>query len=87
MKEVSGAVVGIVLVLLAVFIPTAFIGGITGQLYKQFALTIAISTVISGFNAVSYTHLDVYKRQMPYRHIINHSNNWMQTGLLCRKLN
>ena len=51
MKEVSGAVVGIVLVLLAVFIPTAFIGGITGQLYKQFALTIAISTVISGFNA------------------------------------
>lgn len=53
MKEVSGAVVGIVLVLLAVFIPTAFIGGITGQLYKQFALTIAISTVISGFNALT----------------------------------
>lgn len=53
MKEVSGAVVGIVLVLLAVFIPTAFIGGITGQLYKQFALTIAVSTVISGFNALT----------------------------------
>ena len=53
MKEVSGAVVGIVLVLLAGFIPTAFIGGITGQLYKQFALTIAISTVISGFNALT----------------------------------
>ncbi len=53
MKEVSGAVIGIVLVLLAVFIPTAFIGGITGQLYKQFALTIAISTVISGFNALT----------------------------------
>lgn len=53
MKEVSGAVVGIVLVLLAVFIPTAFVGGITGQLYKQFALTIAISTVISGFNALT----------------------------------
>lgn len=53
MKEVSSAVVGIVLVLLAVFIPTAFIGGITGQLYKQFALTIAISTVISGFNALT----------------------------------
>lgn len=53
MREVSGAVVGIVLVLLAVFIPTAFIGGITGQLYKQFALTIAISTVISGFNALT----------------------------------
>lgn len=53
MKEVSGAVIGIVLVLLAVFIPTAFIGGITGQLYKQFALTIAASTVISGFNALT----------------------------------
>lgn len=53
MKEVSGAVVGIVLVLLAVFIPTAFIGGITGELYKQFALTIAVSTVISGFNALT----------------------------------
>lgn len=53
MREVSGAVVGIVLVLLAVFIPTAFIGGITGQLYKQFALTIAVSTVISGFNALT----------------------------------
>lgn len=53
MKEVSGAIVGIVLVLLAVFIPTAFIGGITGELYKQFALTIAVSTVISGFNALT----------------------------------
>lgn len=53
MNEVSGAIIGIVLVLLAVFIPTAFIGGITGQLYKQFALTIAVSTVISGFNALT----------------------------------
>lgn len=53
MNEVSGAIIGIVLVLLAVFIPTAFIGGITGQLYKQFALTIAVATVISGFNALT----------------------------------
>lgn len=53
MNEVSGAIVGIVLVLLAVFIPTAFIGGITGQLYKQFALTIAVAVVISGFNALT----------------------------------
>ena len=44
---------GIILVLLAVFIPTAFIGGITGMLYKQFALTIAAATVISGFNALT----------------------------------
>ena len=53
MKEVSGAIVGIILVLLAVFIPTAFIGGITGMLYKQFSLTIAAATVISGFNALT----------------------------------
>lgn len=53
MNEVSGSIISIVLVLLAVFIPTAFIGGITGQLYKQFALTIAIAVVISGFNALT----------------------------------
>ena len=47
MDEVGGALVGIALVLMAVFIPTAFITGITGQFYKQFALTIAASTVIS----------------------------------------
>lgn len=55
MQEVSGPIVGIVLVLLAVFIPTAFIGGISGQLYKQFALTIAVSTVISGVNALTFS--------------------------------
>ncbi|MGL5683067.1 MAG: efflux RND transporter permease subunit [Marinifilaceae bacterium] len=53
MNEVSGTIVSIVLVLLAVFIPTAFISGITGQLYKQFALTIAIAVAISGFNALT----------------------------------
>lgn len=53
MDEVSGPVIGVVLVLLAVFIPTAFIGGITGELYKQFALTIATSTLLSGFNALT----------------------------------
>ncbi len=53
MEELQGPVIGVVLVLLAVFIPTAFIGGITGQLYKQFALTIAISTAFSGFNALT----------------------------------
>lgn len=44
MKELTGPVVGEVLVLLSVFIPTAFVSGITGELYKQFALTIAVST-------------------------------------------
>jgi HAE1 family hydrophobic/amphiphilic exporter-1 len=53
MQEISGPVVGIALVLAAVFIPTAFIPGITGRLYQQFAVTIAISVIISAFNALS----------------------------------
>ncbi len=55
MDELQGPVIGEVLVLLSVFIPTAFISGITGQLYKQFALTIAVSTAFSGFNALTFT--------------------------------
>src|SRR5689334_7239279 len=53
MEEVSGPVVGIALVLSAVFIPTAFIPGITGRLYQQFAVTIAISVLLSAFNALT----------------------------------
>ena len=53
MREVSGPVIGIALVLSAVFIPTAFLPGITGRLYQQFALTIAISVILSAFNALS----------------------------------
>ncbi len=53
MKEVSGPVVAIVLVLNAVFIPVAFLGGVTGQLYKQFAITIAVSVVFSGIVALT----------------------------------
>jgi HAE1 family hydrophobic/amphiphilic exporter-1 len=53
MKEVSGPIVGIGLVLVAVFIPVAFLGGLVGQLYRQFALTIAISVIISAFNALT----------------------------------
>ena len=55
MNELTGPVIGEVLVLLSVFIPTAFVSGITGQLYKQFALTIAVSTAFSGFNALTLT--------------------------------
>lgn len=55
MVELQGPIVGEVLVLLSVFIPTAFISGITGELYKQFALTIAVSTAFSGFNALTLT--------------------------------
>jgi multidrug efflux pump len=53
MDEVSSAVVAVGLVLSAVFIPTAFISGITGQFYRQFALTIAVSTLISAFNSLT----------------------------------
>jgi HAE1 family hydrophobic/amphiphilic exporter-1 len=53
MEDVSGPVVAIAVILAAVFVPTAFIPGITGRLYQQFALTIAISVIISAFNALS----------------------------------
>ena len=53
MREVTGPIVATALVLCAVFIPTAFISGLTGQFYKQFAITIAISTVISAFNSLT----------------------------------
>jgi HAE1 family hydrophobic/amphiphilic exporter-1 len=53
MEELSGPVIGIALVLASVFVPTAFIPGITGRLYQQFAVTIAISVVLSAFNALT----------------------------------
>ncbi len=53
MDEVSGAVIAVALVLCAVFVPTAFISGISGQFYRQFALTIAFSTLISAFNSLT----------------------------------
>jgi hydrophobe/amphiphile efflux-1 (HAE1) family protein len=55
MGEVSGPVVAVALVLSAVFLPVAFLGGITGQLYKQFALTLAISVIISAFEALTFS--------------------------------
>ncbi len=53
MREVSGALIAIAVVLTAVFVPTAFISGITGQFFRQFALTIAVSTIISAFNSLT----------------------------------
>jgi hydrophobic/amphiphilic exporter-1 (mainly G- bacteria), HAE1 family len=53
MEELSGPVIGIALVLASVFVPTAFIPGITGRLYQQFAVTIAISVLLSAFNALT----------------------------------
>lgn len=55
MDEVTGPVIAIVLVLCAVFVPVAFLGGLTGQMYKQFAITIAVSVVISGLVALTLT--------------------------------
>lgn len=55
MHEVSGALIAIVLVLCAVFVPVAFLGGIAGQLYKQFAVTVAVAVVISGIVALTLT--------------------------------
>ena len=53
MQEVSGPIIAIALTLIAVFVPLAFMNGLTGQFYKQFAMTIAISTVISAFNSLT----------------------------------
>ncbi len=53
MEEVTGPVIAVALVLCAVFVPCAFIGGITGQFFRQFAVTIAVSTVISAFNSLT----------------------------------
>lgn len=55
MREVQNAVIGIVLALVAVFIPVAFLGGIAGQLYRQFAVTVAIAVVLSGVVALTLT--------------------------------
>jgi HAE1 family hydrophobic/amphiphilic exporter-1 len=69
MSEVIGPVIGITLVLMAVFLPASFLGGITGQLYRQFALTIAATAVISAINAVTLkpAQCAVYLRPTPER--------------------
>src|SRR5262249_33525369 len=53
MQEITGPVIGVALVLASVFVPTAFVPGITGRLYQQFAVTIAVSVLISAFNALT----------------------------------
>ena len=67
MDEILGPVIGITMVLMAVFLPTAFLGGITGQLYRQFALTIAATAVISAINAVTLkpAQCAIYLRKAP----------------------
>lgn len=87
MDEVAGPVIAIVLVLAAVFVPVAFLGGITGELYKQFAITIALSVAISGFVALTLSPALcalVLKpaHGSPKRHwqLFNRFFDWMQTG-------
>src|SRR5436853_1542847 len=55
MEEVTGPIIAVALVLCAVFVPCAIIGGIIGQFFRQFAVTIAVSTVISAINAITMT--------------------------------
>ncbi|MFN3415527.1 MAG: efflux RND transporter permease subunit [Caldimonas sp.] len=93
MREVSGAVVGIVLVLCAVFIPVAFMGGIAGQLYRQFAVTVAISVVLSGVVALTLTPALCALLLKPHEHDgptrserffapFNRGFNWLTTRFL-----
>jgi HAE1 family hydrophobic/amphiphilic exporter-1 len=79
MEEVSGPVIGIAVVLSAVFIPTAFIPGITGRLYQQFAVTIAVSVIISAFNALSLSpalSALLLRPKKPARGPLGHFFNW-----------
>jgi multidrug efflux pump len=82
MKEISGPVIAIVLVLCAVFVPIAFLGGLTGELYRQFAVTIAIAVVISGFVALTLTPtlcvlILKHEHKLPGR-FFNWFNDWFR---------
>jgi HAE1 family hydrophobic/amphiphilic exporter-1/multidrug efflux pump len=86
MDEVSGPVVAIVLVLAAVFVPVAFLGGITGELYKQFAITIALSVAISGFVALTLSPAlcalvlkPQHSSPKGFWKMFNRSFDWVQT--------
>src|SRR5271155_1703950 len=79
MEELSGPVVGIALVLSAVFVPTAFIPGITGKLYQQFAVTIALSVLLSAFNALTLSPALaalLLKPKTPSRGLLQRFFNW-----------
>lgn len=73
MKEVTGPIIAVMLVLCAVFVPIAFVSGLTGQFYRQFALTIAISTVISAFNSLTLSPALARLLLKPH----GESNDWL----------
>jgi multidrug efflux pump len=76
MDELAGALVAIVLVLVSVFLPVAFLGGLTGTLYKQFAITIAISMVISGIVALTLSPMLAARILKPGSHEKKGFNKW-----------
>ena len=83
MEELSGPVVGIALVLSAVFVPTAFIPGITGRLYQQFAVTIAISVLLSAFNALTLSPALaalILRPRQPSRGLLRRFFDWFNRG-------
>jgi len=87
MEEVTGPVIAIVLVLCAVFVPVGFLGGITGELYKQFAITISIAVIISGFVALTLSPAlcalvlkPGEERHRGFFGFFNRTFSWMQTG-------
>src|SRR5206468_4776750 len=81
MSEVTGPIVATALVLAAVFVPTAFISGLTGQFYKQFAITIAISTVISAFNSLTLSPALCAVLLKPHRKRNHDDRDWVQRML------
>src|SRR5215218_10315351 len=89
MREVSGPIIAIALVLVAVFVPLAFITGLTGQFYRQFAVTIAISTVISAFNSLTLSPalaaLLLRGHDQPKDALTRFMDRWF--GLLFRRFN
>jgi hydrophobe/amphiphile efflux-1 (HAE1) family protein len=80
MEELSGALVAIVLVLVSVFLPVAFLGGLTGTLYKQFAITIAISMVISGLVALTLSPALAARILKPGAHEKKGFGKWFDKG-------
>ena len=82
MREVSGPIIAIALVLIAVFVPLAFITGLTGQFYRQFALTIAISTVISAINSLTLSPALSALLLKPKQHTKNPFFAWFNRSFL-----
>jgi multidrug efflux pump len=80
MSEVSGPIVAIALVLCAVFVPMAFLSGVTGQFYKQFAVTIAISTVISAINSLTLSPALAAKLLKPHDAPKDRLSRWIEKG-------